>query len=321
MRQVRKPRQPDIRSQLKRAQTRGGRRDAGKSFGKRKKPPESWRQRLFGWLGSMFSFRRPVFLMSFVLSVLVLVVSVAVSGVVGRTADGISQAFAADAAGAGFTVRSVKVSGLVRTPEESVRAALDLKAGREIFGIDLFAARARLMQLAWVADAQVRRRFPDDIEVRIVEKKPFARWRKADRIFVVERGGGAITDHGIEAFSRLPLLEGESAPQQATAIVEAVAARPVVAAQVAVFQYQSERRWNLVLENGVTVKLPEYDWTRQLDTLHGLIVDKKIFQYDLAEIDMRSKSHFFFRYGRAPSQSRPVNQPAVQPAPAKGRAI
>lgn len=319
MRQVRKPRQPGIRQQLKRAQTRGGRREPAKPFGKRDKPPGGIKGRLFAWLKSLFSIRRPMFLMTFMLTMLMLVVAVALSGVVGRTQNGIEKMLADGAADAGFTIRTVQVSGLLRTPEESVHAALGLKPGQQMIGLDLFAARARLKQLPWVADATVRRRFPGAIEVQLTEKQPYARWRGAGRVFVVERSGSTITDRGIEAFARLPLLDGAGAPQSAATIVEEVSRRPEVKAQVAMFQYQSERRWNLVLKNGVTVKLPEDGWARQLDTLRRLIVDGHIFQYNLVEIDLRSKTHFFFRNGRKPAEA-----PSAEPLPVqatKGRAI
>ncbi len=56
----------------------------------------------------------------------------------------------------------------------------------------------------------------------------------------------------------------------------------------------SGRRWNLILDDGVTVKLPETGWKTQIDALEHLIVDKGILERDVEEIDLRSPDNYFF---------------------------
>ncbi len=62
-----------------------------------------------------------------------------------------------------------------------------------------------------------------------------------------------------------------------------------------VIERVSDRRWNLRLDNGVVVKLPEQDWQSQLDVLEQLIVDKGILERDIKTIDLRSPQNYFFR--------------------------
>jgi cell division protein FtsQ len=111
---------------------------------------------------------------------------------------------------------------------------------------------------------------------------------------VVERGGGMITTQGVEKFRRLPKLLGKGAPGAAADIVDAVQAHGAVLARTAAYSYQSGRRWNLILNDGVLVKLPETGWRKQLDVLERLIVQDAILERDVAEIDLRSPTHYFF---------------------------
>ena len=46
------------------------------------------------------------------------------------------------------------------------------------------------------------------------------------------------------------------------------------------------RRWNLLLDNGVIVQLPEKNWQKELGTLESLIVDKGILERDVTQIDL-----------------------------------
>ncbi len=229
-------------------------------------------------------------------AVLALLLGLFVTGVMGRTFQGMKLATDTVVNDAGFTIRNIHIAGGQRTPGETIAAALDLRRDQSIFAADLTAARARLMALPWVSSAEVVRRYPDTIHVAIVEKRPFALWQPPANapIAVVERNGRPITTQGIEEFVRLPKLVGEGAPVAAPELVDVVAAHRAVNARIAYFELVSQRRWNLVLNDGVVVKLPEQDWQKELDSLEHLIIDKGVLERDVAEIDMRSATHYFF---------------------------
>jgi cell division protein FtsQ len=171
---------------------------------------------------------------------------------------------------------------------------LGFEPGQSIFTADLPGARARLLRLPWVAQAEVKRRYPDDISVRIVEKQPFARWQSPKGLYVVERSGALITDKDLGPFHNLPLLAGDGAPRVAAEFVDSVAQHRAIVARVQTYQHQSGRHWNLLLDDGVLVKLPETGWRKELDALEYLIVDKGILERDVVEIDLRSPTLYIF---------------------------
>ncbi|HEY5347185.1 MAG TPA: cell division protein FtsQ/DivIB, partial [Rhizomicrobium sp.] len=134
----------------------------------------------------------------------------------------------------------------------------------------------------------------DAIFVTLVEKRPFALWQSPKGLAVVERGGGLITYQDVEHFARLPKLVGDGAPEQAADIVDAVGTHRAISARIKAYERVSQRRWNLILDDGVVVKLPETGWQAQLDVLDHLIIDKGILERDVTEIDLRSPTHIFF---------------------------
>jgi cell division protein FtsQ len=238
-------------------------------------------------------FGKPLMLLSAALAAFVVVAGLLVGGYVGhglRTVKGTIQALSADA---GFGIAEVHISGNTRTPPESVAAALGIEPGQSIFAADLKAARLRLMALDWIAEADVRRRYPDSINVTIVEKLPFALWQSPNGLYVVERSGGLITNKNVEALANLPKFIGAGANGGAD-LVDAISAHRAVSARVQAMERISNRRWNLILDGGVVVKLPEAGWQKQIDRLEHLIVDKGILERDIAEIDLRNSASYFF---------------------------
>ncbi len=297
MRSVRQPRSPrDGRAKQSRSPARSAGRGATQSsaFGRRRKPPGNPVSRLFAAVRGFLHFRRPILVMTLGIIVLTALAALFASGLIGRNVHRVDAAAEAIIADAGFGISKLHLAGNVRTAPVTILAALGFKSGQSIFTADLPDARARLLRLPWVAKAEVKRRYPDDISVQIVEKQPFARWQSSKGLYVVERSGGLITDKDLEPFGKLPLLIGDGAPQVASKLIDAVARHRAIVARVQAYQYQSARRWNLLLDDGVIVKLPETGWAKQLDVLEYLIVDKGILERDLREIDLRSPAQYFF---------------------------
>jgi cell division protein FtsQ len=239
-------------------------------------------------------FRRPVLLMSLGLILLAAIAALFASGAVGRTIRGVNNVIDTVTADAGFGISEIHLAGNSRVPPETILAALNMQPGDSIFGADLVGARARVMALDWIQSADVVRRYPDAVFVTVVEKRPFALWQSAKGIAVIERSGDVITTQDVQKFARLPKLVGEGAPTAAADIVDAVLGHRAAAARVAAYEYVSQRRWNLILNNGVVVKLPENGWQNELDALEHLIVDTGILERDVTEIDLRSPTQYFF---------------------------
>jgi len=245
-------------------------------------------------------FRRPVLLLSLGVVLFALIAALFASGVIGRTIHSVNETVDAVIADAGFGISEIHLAGNSRVPPETILAALGMKPGESIFAAKLGQARNRIMALDWVASADVVRRYPDSIFVTIVEKRPFALWQSPaldngrGAVAIVERAGGVITTQGVEKFARLPKLVGAGAPEAAADLVDAVMTHRAVAARVAAYEYVSRRRWNLILNDGVVVKLPEAGWQKELDALEHLIVDAGVLERDITEIDLRSPTQFFF---------------------------
>ncbi len=77
-------------------------------------------------------------------------------------------------------VERIVVSGkLEHLRQDALRQALMAKLDSGLLFLDLRALQAEVEALPWVYRAQLRRRFPDTLEVRVREQVPIARWSDA----------------------------------------------------------------------------------------------------------------------------------------------
>ncbi len=199
------------------------------------------------------------------------------SGRVAAMAEALRAGAIAATADAGLVLREVYVTGRVETPREAVLAALGGGRGTPLVTIDPEAARARIEAIGWVRRASVERRFPDTVFIRLVERRPLALWQRKGRLFVIDRDGVVIEGAQPRDFAALPVIVGEDAPANAAGLIAAMATEPNLSARVRAAVRVGGRRWNLRLDNGIDVRLPEDGvaeaWRRlaEFDRRHRLL--------------------------------------------------
>lgn len=86
-----------------------------------------------------------------------------------------------------------------------VRRTLLPYSRRGFFAVDLQAAQAAVAALPWVERAEVRKRWPDVLEVRITEHRPYAHWG-TDRL--LSQRGRLFAARGARVPAGLPKLDG-----------------------------------------------------------------------------------------------------------------
>ena len=171
----------------------------------------------------------------------------------------------------GFMIREVLVEGRENTAASDILAALDVRQGDPIMELNLTRAKSRLESLPWVRSAEIQRRLPDTVIVRLTERRPVALWQQGDVYTLIDIDGVEIFAD-IAGFERLPVVVGETAPKAVDELFRITAAAPELAPLVRAAARVGERRWNLYLhvtarngvEGEVVVRLPETEPRRRL---------------------------------------------------------
>jgi cell division protein FtsQ len=223
----------------------------------------------------------------------------------GRAAQFAGELYAralAASAEQGLAVRKVLCEGRDETSRAAVLEALELKRGQPILAFDPKAAKERLEALVWVRAAAVERRLPDTIAVHLAERRPIALWQRNGRLLLVDEEGVVLLRDGLERFAGLPLIAGNDAPRHAPALLAMLSVEPTLESRVNAAVRVGGRRWNLRLDNGIDVLLPEEGaelaWRRlaDLERRHGLL------ERDLTAVDLRLPDQLVVRLSPGAAQ-------------------
>ncbi len=116
---------------------------------------------------------------------------------------------------------------------------------------------------------------------------PFAIWQNQGKFVLIDRSGHAVANENLAEFRQLPLVVGPGAPAAAAPLIDALTDRPELQKRVIAAVRIGERRWNLRLNNGADVMLPEGHEVAALDRLMQLQQEHALLDRPLAAIDMR----------------------------------
>jgi cell division protein FtsQ len=214
---------------------------------------------------------------------------------------------------AGFKIADIDINGLQEVSRIDILTNIDLGTERSLFSFDVFSARRSLRQLPWVSEARVSKAYPDRLVIDIVERVPFAVWQNKGELWLVERDGRMIAPFE-DRFAGLPLVVGAGAAGNAAEFLAKLGRHPELAGIVKAHVRVGERRWNLVLESGVTVLLPEGREEEQLAELSRIDQEQALLARDISEIDMRLPDRMVVRLGEdAAERARAAQDPKKKP--------
>ncbi|MCT7375017.1 cell division protein FtsQ/DivIB [Chelativorans salis] len=187
----------------------------------------------------------------------------------------------------GFAIEDVDVRGNHYASEIDVLQQIGLDGWTSMVGFDVRAARERIAELPWVERAEVRKVYPATVAVNIVEREPFALWQQGSQLSVIEEDGDTIAPFYGGRLAGLPLLIGAGASEAGPGFIEKVSRVRGLDGRVRAYIRVADRRWDLRLDNGITIKLPENGFEAALAEASRLDAEYALFARDIEAIDLR----------------------------------
>lgn len=204
----------------------------------------------------------------------------------------------------GFGVQRVTISGHVELSEAEIVAASGVDGRQSLPFIDVNAIRERIMALPLVERASVRKLYPNDLVIDVVEREAFAVWQKDGDLNVIASDGSPTEKMRDPRFVDLPLVVGEGANRRAKEFVALIDAVPELKARIRAGSLIGERRWNLKMTNGLLVKLPEEAPDDALRRLARAQREGKLLDRDILSVDLREPDRIIVRLTAEPAEIR-----------------
>lgn len=209
-------------------------------------------------------------------------------------------------------ISHVAVVGHRHTSDGEIYSALGLDERATFLGFSGVAARERLARLAWVESTRLVYILPDTLMVEVTERTPGLVWQNRGMLFLVDGAGHILEPVAPTAFTQLPLIVGEGAPEAARDLFDVIAAHGALADEVRAYVRVAERRWTLELRDGRSIHLPAARddiaggeramLAASLATARRLLDDPRL-EGGVSEIDLRVPDEPLLLVGRRVSEA------------------
>lgn len=197
----------------------------------------------------------------------------------------------------GPAFRSLVVAGVMdRVDVEDVRARVTATlATRRFFEADLERLARSVRSLGWVADARVRRQWPDTLRVEVLEHVPAARWTQGR---VIDTRGRVFRPDSTAGLAHLPELSGPEGSEQYLLERFSDISHRFERAGVGLsrLEIDDRRAWELTLDSGPTIRLGRRNARERLNRFLDVVVPALGESLSRpAYIDMRYTNGFAIR--------------------------
>ena len=196
-----------------------------------------------------------------------------------------------------WPMRHLAVTGeFHQVSDAQVRAVVLPYVSRGFFAVDLDKVRGSLSGLPWVRRVEVRKRWPDRLEVRIDEYKPLARW--GEKRMLSENGELFPAPRAVS--SALPLFDG--ADERAVDLMAFYSqARPLflgIGLQVNRVSLSARGSWKLALSDGTEIEVGRGDPQARLQRFARMLPQLRLADpRPLLRADLRYTNGFALVWG------------------------
>ena len=190
--------------------------------------------------------------------------------------------------GGSATVRGAVVDGGGEAARAEARRMLRRLEGENLLALDLRKLRAELSALPGVDEAELRRRLPGVLAVKLIERKPLAVW-----------GGGGLVDvrgrrYDGAAHGWLPIFRGPPGAAAGMADFYGESRKILAPLNIAIVQLQAgeDGEWRVFLQDGVVLYLGREDRRRRLRRYarHALRLRREFAE--VRSVDLRYEKGF-----------------------------
>ena len=216
------------------------------------------------------------------------------------------QAAGAAISAQALQITRISVEGNRRIPTVDVLALLDGLEGSNILTADLDEWRRKLLQSSrWIAQASLRRVFPNAVAVVIAERRAVAVGRVDGTPYLIDRSGFFIDEFKPDhADLDLPIVDGLATGRDgtllvdevraafATSVLEAVQEHPDLAARVSEIDVTDPRDAVVVLKDDATrVRLGDSQFVERLQSYIELAPRLREQVPEIEFVDLRFVDH------------------------------
>jgi len=188
-----------------------------------------------------------------------------------------------------FMVKLMAIDGASETVAADIRALVPIEFPITSFDLDLPEIQNTIEELDAVSRADLRIKPGGILQIDVAERLPALVWRRADGVEMLDRTGHRVAVLNARSDRPdLPLVAGDGAQFAVAEALDILNAAGPIKRRLRGLVRVGERRWDVVLDRGQRIQLPEVQPVRALEQVIALDRAQELLERDLTVVDLRN---------------------------------
>ncbi|MBF8246377.1 MAG: FtsQ-type POTRA domain-containing protein [Rickettsia sp.] len=206
----------------------------------------------------------------------------------------IKEAFITLTAQNAFVLEEIYVENLTNLTLLDLQNLLAIKKYQPILSLNLSQIQRSLKSHPLIKNILIERRLPNILYISIQEDLPIAIWQFQGKISLINNDANIIDFHDISRFQDLTYILGEDANLYAKELINHLNLYPQLKERLKYAIRIGKRRWDLIFDNDIKVKMPEKDFLTAYNYLNKFFLENK-FGKKYKTLDLRNHCKFYFK--------------------------
>ena len=151
------------------------------------------------------------------------------------------------------------------------------------------------IRIPWITKIRINRKLPNELDIIVEEFQPFAILQNGEKSFLVDNSGNNIFYNKNDKYQDLLIISGQDAIRNIASLFNILSTNNFIINDIYSASWVGKRRWDITLNNGLIIKLPEEGVYKAWQKLNELI-NISGFTINLEIIDLRIKDKIYLKY-------------------------
>jgi cell division protein FtsQ len=187
-----------------------------------------------------------------------------------------------------FRIENISISGSQKSNSEDLRIII-ANNFNSLITLDKNKAQDILEEFEWIKRANIQKIYPNTLKIQIIESDPFALFNVLSYSYLIDIEGNIITyNPDLSVYKNFLIVRGEKGQQNLKSLVKDISINfPEIKSRIRELEFIDERRWNLLINENLLIKLPDSNVGKSLLNLKELFDNENILESNIIEIDLR----------------------------------
>ena len=187
-----------------------------------------------------------------------------------------------------FQIKHIKVVDSQKSNEIDIRKKIN-NLSDNLLLLDKQILQNEIEEVPWVKRANIKKIFPNKIQVQVIENDPYAIFLNEGIPFLIDLDGTIITQISDQSIDTgMIQIFGEKANENLESFIKSINIHfPELMNDIKSLEYIELRRWNVKLKRDLKIKFPDEKIDQSIINLKRLFIEQNVSESNIVEIDLR----------------------------------